>query len=207
MRASSDDKLTAIDHRILTYVAALDGRSLSNGKGPGCTVSRQKIAEAVRCSKVSAVASIRKLVERGYFVKEPSADHRQMHTLRVIYDGEDITGTGKGLLSGLLLATGKADLTGLLVGTGKVGRQNRLSPAAKPVKSRNFKPRKNNGNSDNTTYTKRTRKYFAPRSGFLNGPRDAATRPGNDEACISAEQMAELRKDPAGFWAKQENGT
>jgi len=184
--AFSDVRLTAVDLRVLGAVCMLDGRSLSGGKGKGCYASRQTIAGKVGCSKVSAVASIKKLIALGYVVADPSQHHRQQHILRVIYEGEMVSGTGQVPLPGLASPTGQAPLSGSDATTGKIPAGNRISPATKPVKSPTDKALKTNEDCDPTRSTRDTR---AMRPGFLDSQRVAS----DEEPLVTPEQIAELR--------------
>lgn len=88
-RAIADRRLHETDFRVLLTIALFDRRSLARGKGAGCFVSLNKLAERADMQSRQLRRSVDRLVKFGYVERSPRGEIWQGYVLRVIEEGED----------------------------------------------------------------------------------------------------------------------
>lgn len=80
-----DDRLHAVDIRVLAAITLHDGMSLSRGTGGGCYAKHKTLAEEVGIDMARFSKSIRRLREFGYVQIEEQSNDRRRKTMRVPY--------------------------------------------------------------------------------------------------------------------------
>lgn len=85
IRCVTDERLSALDFRVLTAIAAHD-RLTANGLG--CTAGQARLAQLTGCHPKSLPRTIARLADIGYLTVEPMGRSRRM---RVVYNRTDKT--------------------------------------------------------------------------------------------------------------------
>lgn len=83
--AIGDDRLHAVDLRVLAAIALHDGMSLVRGTGGGCYAKHKTLAEEVGIDYARFSKSLRRLREFGYVQVEEQSHDRRRKTMRVPY--------------------------------------------------------------------------------------------------------------------------
>lgn len=83
--AIGDDRLHAVDIRVLAAIALHDGMSLVRGTGGGCYAKHKTLAEEVGIDYARFSKSLRRLREFGYVQVEEQSHDRRRKTMRVPY--------------------------------------------------------------------------------------------------------------------------
>lgn len=83
--AIGDDRLHAVDIRVLASIALHDGMSLVRGTGGGCYARHKTLAEEVGIDYARFSKSLRRLREFGYVQVEEQSNDRRRKTMRVPY--------------------------------------------------------------------------------------------------------------------------
>lgn len=83
--AIGDDRLHAVDLRVLAAIALHDGMSLVRGTGGGCYAKHKTLAEEVGIDYARFSKSLRRLREFGYVQVEEQSNDRRRKTMRVPY--------------------------------------------------------------------------------------------------------------------------
>lgn len=101
LRAISDDRLAALDLRVLACLAFHDRMSSVRGKGQGAWASNETLAKRVGCHYTRLSSSITRLGKLGYVDREPHPLNKRLRVYRVRYDGAaDSLPDGKALPTG-----------------------------------------------------------------------------------------------------------
>ncbi|MEM7223454.1 MAG: MarR family transcriptional regulator [Pseudomonadota bacterium] len=106
-RAFSDDRLTAIDYRVLGVIAAHDrfGRN-----GMGCTLNARKLAEKAKVNPAHLARHTKRLEEFGYITIERSNADKRRLIYSVIYDVAAEIVTTDGDQSAEIVTTAKSQV-------------------------------------------------------------------------------------------------
>lgn len=88
LRAMSDVRLSALDHRVLQCIAFHDRMSSARGKGQGAWASNRTMALKVGCDQTSLSSAITRLAKLDYITRERHHFDKRKHVYRVVYGDE-----------------------------------------------------------------------------------------------------------------------